>query len=103
LEPADRPVSTVLGFFCSLATFLLFAACLYYQVRWTPLDPLGFFGVLITALGLSLIAYLVLGLAVAVVMSVEVRRRTRRIDAIMDGVMDRAEARMRAERDARGR
>ncbi len=99
MEPADRPVSTILGFLCGVATLILFAVSLYYQVAWGPLASFGFIGVLITALGLSLIAYLVLGLAVAVVMKVEVRRQDRK----MDQFMDRVEARMRARRNETGR
>jgi uncharacterized membrane protein len=102
LEPADRPVTTIFWFLCSVATLILFAACLYFKVAWGPLASFGFVGVLITALGLTLIAYILLGLVVAAVMIFEDRRQARKMDKFMDGVMDRVEARMRSRRDKGG-
>jgi len=66
------------------------------------LASFGFVGVLITALGLTLIAYILLGLVVAAVMIFEDRRQARKMDKFMDGVMDRVEARMRSRRDKGG-
>jgi uncharacterized membrane protein len=102
MGPADRPVSTILWFLCRVATLVVFAACIYFHVIWGPLFSFGFVGVLVTALGLSLIAYVALGLTVATVMVLEVKREDRTINrnvrGATDNFLDRVEAEMWAGR-----